>query len=100
MNPRRMNDLPRTRDALLRGIERGLHPAAQLYVSRHGAPVAELALGEARPGRSGTGVAMQPDTLMLWLSSSKPVAAVAIGQLWERELLALDDPIARYVPEF
>ncbi|HEV8240401.1 MAG TPA: serine hydrolase domain-containing protein [Thermoanaerobaculia bacterium] len=90
-----MSDLPRTRDALLRGIEQGLHPAAQLYVSRGGAPVAELALGEARPD-----VPMQPDTLMLWLSSTKPVAAVAIGQLWERGLLALDDPIAHHVPEF
>jgi len=28
------------------------------------------------------------------------VAAVAIGQLWERGLLGLDDPIARHVPEF
>jgi CubicO group peptidase (beta-lactamase class C family) len=90
-----MSDLPRTRAALLRGIEQGLHPAAQLYVSRHGEPVAELALGEARQG-----VPMSSDTLVLWLSSSKPVAAVAIGQLWERGLLGLDDPIARHVPEF
>lgn len=97
-----MSDLPRTRDALLRGIDQGLHPAAQLYVSRHGSPVAELALGEARPGSSSSTptAPMHGDTLVLWLSSTKPVAAVAIGQLWERRLLALDDPIARHVPEF
>ena len=90
-----MNDLPRTRAALQRGIEQGLHPAAQLFVSRHGETVAELALGEARPG-----VPMREDTLVLWLSSSKPVAAVAIAQLWERGLLGLDDRIAQHMPEF
>ena len=37
---------------------------------------------------------------MLWLSSGKPLAAVAIAQLWERELLRLDDPVARHLPEF
>jgi CubicO group peptidase (beta-lactamase class C family) len=37
---------------------------------------------------------------MLWLSSTKPVAAVAIAQLWERGLLELDDPVARHLPEF
>jgi CubicO group peptidase (beta-lactamase class C family) len=90
-----MTGLPRTTDALVRGIEQGLHPGAQLHVSRHGATIAELALGEARPG-----VPMRADHLMLWLSSTKPVAAVAIGQLWERGLLHLDDAIARFVPEF
>lgn len=80
---------------LARGIEEGVHPGAQLHVSRHGETLADLALGEAAPG-----VPMSADTLLLWLSSSKPVAAVAIAQLWERGLLALDDPIARHVPEF
>jgi CubicO group peptidase (beta-lactamase class C family) len=90
-----MNEMPRTQALLERGIEQGLHPAAQLYVSRHGEQLAQLALGEAR-----SGTPMRDDTLVLWLSSSKPVAAVAIGQLWERGLLGLDDPIARHVPEF
>jgi CubicO group peptidase (beta-lactamase class C family) len=87
--------LAKSRAVLERGIQDGLHPGAQLYVSRRGEPVGELALGEARPG-----VPMAADTLMLWLSASKPVAAVAIGQLWERGLLRLDDPIALHVPEF
>jgi CubicO group peptidase (beta-lactamase class C family) len=37
---------------------------------------------------------------MLWLSSTKPVTAVAVAQLWERGRLELDDPVARHVPEF
>lgn len=43
---------------------------------------------------------MTADTLMIWLSASKPIAAVALAQLWEAGRLQLDDPVARYVPEF
>lgn len=77
------------------GIKARLHLGAQLYVSRDGNPVGDLAFGEAREG-----VAMRPDTLMLWMSSIKPITAVAIAQMWERRKLGLDDPVARYIPEF
>lgn len=77
------------------GIAEGLHLGGQLFVSRAGAVVADLALGENRPGQP-----LAADTLMLWLSSTKPVAAIAIGQLWERGLLGLDDPVAAHLPEF
>ena len=43
---------------------------------------------------------MRPDTINLWLSATKPVAAVAIAQLWEKDLLNLDDPVAQHIPEF
>jgi CubicO group peptidase (beta-lactamase class C family) len=72
-----------------------LHIGAQLYVSRHGRPLLDYAVGEARRG-----VAMTPDTLMIWMSSSKPLTAVAILRLWEAGKLDLDDPIARHLPEF
>jgi CubicO group peptidase (beta-lactamase class C family) len=87
--------LPRTRAAIEAGIRDGLHLGAQLYASLGGEPVAASALGEARPG-----VPLTPDHLMLWLSSTKPVPAIAIAQLWERGLLELDDPVARHLPEF
>jgi CubicO group peptidase (beta-lactamase class C family) len=92
--------LPRTRRVLERGIAGGLHSGAQVYVSRRDPgsgerSSVELILGERAPGEP-----MTADTLMLWLSSTKPVAAVALAQLWERGLLELDDPIARHVPEF
>jgi CubicO group peptidase (beta-lactamase class C family) len=57
------------------GIKARLHLGAQLYVSRDGNPVGDLAFGEAREG-----VAMRPGTLMLWMSSIKPITAVAIAQ--------------------
>jgi CubicO group peptidase (beta-lactamase class C family) len=87
--------LPHTRAAVEAGIDEGLHLGAQVYVSRQGETVADFALGEDRPG-----VPLTPGHLLLWLSSTKPVAAVALGQLWERGLLELDDPVARHVPEF
>lgn len=81
--------------AIEEGRRQGLHPGAQLYVSLAGEPVAELALGEARPGE-----ALTREHRMLWLSATKPVAAVAVAQLWERGALALDDPVRLYLPEF
>ncbi|MFL6235492.1 MAG: serine hydrolase domain-containing protein [Thermoanaerobaculia bacterium] len=90
-----MDRLPRTQEAIEAGIRERLHLGAQLYVSLHGEPVADAALGEDRPGEPLT-----RDHLMLWLSSTKPVPAVAIAQIWERGLLELDDPVALHVPEF
>ena len=77
------------------GIKARLHLGAQLYVSRDGKMVADLAFGEARDG-----VAMRPDTLMLWMSSIKPITAVAVAKMWEQGKLEVDDPVARHIPEF
>jgi CubicO group peptidase (beta-lactamase class C family) len=88
-------ELSRTLQLIEQGIRDGSHAGAQLYVSRAGTTFVELAVGESRPG-----VAMSPNTLNAWLSSGKPVAAVAIAQLWERGRLQLDDPVVRYIPEF
>jgi CubicO group peptidase (beta-lactamase class C family) len=87
--------LPRTLAAIHRGMEAGLHIGAQLYVSVRGDVVVDTAVGESRRG-----VPMRNDTLMLWLSAGKPIAAVAVAQLWERGLLELDDPITKHIPEF
>ena len=87
--------LPATVAVLARGIEQGLHVGAQAYVTRGGEAVADFALGLARPG-----VPMRRGTLMPWMSAGKPLAAVAVAQLWERGLLDLDDPVAKHIPEF
>ena len=87
--------VPRARQAILGGMQEGLHLGAQLYVSRRGEVIADGAAGDRLPG-----VPLRRDDLMLWLSSTKPVAAVAIAQLWERGRLELDDAVASHVPEF
>jgi CubicO group peptidase (beta-lactamase class C family) len=90
-----LDRLPRARLALEEGIREGLHLGVQIYVSLHGETVADAAVGENRPGEPLTS-----DHLMLWLSSTKPVAAVALARLWELGRLEIDDPVARHIPEF
>jgi len=87
--------LQRTSEIIEQGIADGLHLGAQLYISHHGQLLFDDGIGEARAG-----AAMRSDTINHWLSSGKPITAVAIAQLWERGLLALDDRVARHVPEF
>lgn len=74
---------------LQEGVDEGLHPGGQLYVQRAGAVIADLAVGDV-------GV----DSLVHWFSATKPLAAVAIAQLWERGALGIDDCVHLYIPEF
>jgi CubicO group peptidase (beta-lactamase class C family) len=89
--------MQRTLAVVQAGIDQGLHVGAQVYVSRGGRVELDEGVGLASPG---DGRPMTPDTITLWLSSGKPVTAVAIARLWERGLVDLDDPIARHVPDF
>ncbi len=85
----------RTLDALEAGMAAGLHPGAQLYASVGGRPVVDLAVGSARPDQ-----AMTPSTVMPYFCSGKPLAAIAVGQLWQSGDLGIDDPVCRYVEDF
>lgn len=91
--------LPRARAVLQEGLDAGLHPGAQVYVSQ-GAASGSLRRYELVLGERADGLPMETDTLNLWLSSTKPVTAVAFGLLWQRGEAELDDPVARFVPEF
>ena len=87
--------LPRVVTLLEEGIRDGVQIGAQMFVSIAGKPRADFAIGESRPG-----VAMTPDSLMVWYSMTKAVTAVAVAQQWERGKLELDDPVVKYIPEF
>ena len=76
-------------DCLNDGIKNGLHCGAQLFVSKNGRECIEVAVGT-----------VTTDSLMQWFSATKPFAAVAIGQLWERGLLKLDQLVCDILPEF
>lgn len=78
-----------------RGFERKLHRGIQLYVSVDGQVVADRGFGESRPDQP-----MQPDTINRWLSSGKPITAVAMAILKERGHLDWDDSVAQHLPEF
>jgi len=87
--------LHRTFDDLDSGIRSGIHLGGQIYVSRAGKIIADHAFGDARETQP-----MTPEHLMWWLSSGKPVTAVAFAQLWEQGLFGLDDLVADHVPGF
>ena len=72
-----------------------LELGGQVHLELAGEVVADFAFGEARPGEP-----MRRDHLLLWMSSTKPIAALAVARLWEQERLGLDDPVARHIPEF
>ncbi len=84
-----------TQAVISQGIERGLHTGCQLYVSLKGDVLADLGVGESRPG-----VAMTADTINLWLSSGKPLTAVVVMQQCERGVWSIEDRVARFIPEF
>ncbi|MEM8929808.1 MAG: serine hydrolase domain-containing protein [Acidobacteriota bacterium] len=94
------NELPATRARLEAGIAEGLHFGAQLYISRGASQTREPEHLDLVVGERAEGQPMTVDTLNIWLSSTKPVTAVAVGLLWQRGALDLDDPVARHVPAF
>lgn len=89
------NMFSQTSALIERGIADGLHPGAQLYVSRDGETLANLAFGLASDA-----VPMTSDSIVLWMSAVKPITAMAIANEWERGSIELDAPVARYIPEF
>ncbi|MBI4789447.1 MAG: beta-lactamase family protein [Chloroflexi bacterium] len=78
-------------------VDEGLTPGIQVVVARHGQPVVDQAIGQARR-EPPTPVTTQ--TLFYSWSVVKPITALAIHLLAERGQLQLDDPIAAVWPEF
>jgi len=83
----------------------GVHPAIQLCIRRHGAPILHRAIGHA----SGNAPDDPPDapkrvidldTPFTLYSASKAVTALVVHKLDERRALHLEDRVAEYVPEF
>jgi CubicO group peptidase (beta-lactamase class C family) len=60
----------------------------------------EVHFGTAGHADREAGRPMRRDTLVQIYSMTKPVTGVALMQLWEQGRFGLDDPLARYLPEF
>jgi CubicO group peptidase (beta-lactamase class C family) len=69
---------------------------AQLLVAREGQPVHFAQFGSLRDD----GAAMREDALFRIASMTKPITSIAFMQLVEQCKVALDDPVARVLPEF
>lgn len=66
-------------------------------VSRHGEVVHFDTYGLAS---AASGESLQPDSIFRIASMTKPVAGVAMMQLWEQGKWKLDDPVSMHIPEF
>ena len=89
--------LARIAPAMQAYVDSGKLPGIVTAVARHGKVVYTTSAGyldaDAR-------TAMRPDVVMRIYSMTKPIVAVAIMQLVERKKIALDDPVARFIPAF
>ena len=75
----------------------GRLPCAQFVLARRGEVVHETVLGHRDVER---GVAATADTVFRIYSMTKPVVSVALMMLVEEGAVALDDPVAKYIPEW
>ena len=79
-----------------RYIGSGKLPMADVLVARDGEPVYRATLGNAR----ADGTPLKSDAIFRIASMTKPVTSIAFMQLVEEGKVALDDPVARVIPEF
>lgn len=79
-------------------VRSGEIQAASILVARHGKVVLHRGFGRMSPNAGAQPV--QPDSVYLLASITKPVTACALMLLVERGSVALQDPVSRYLPGF
>jgi CubicO group peptidase (beta-lactamase class C family) len=82
---------------LAKYVDAGRLPCAQFVLARQGQVVHQTLLGQQDPER---GVALSDDTVYRIYSMTKPITSVALMTLVEEGLIALDDPVAKHIPEW
>lgn len=80
-----------------RYIDAGRFPGTQLMVYRRGSLVHNSVQGFADLERR---VALKDDTIFRIYSMTKPITSVAFMMLVEQGLVALDEPVHKYIPEW
>lgn len=78
-------------------VETGVLPGAQLLLWRRGQTVLDTVVGQRDRVRE---TPMAPDTIHRIYSMTKPMTTVAALMLLEEGAIALDDPVARFIPAF
>ncbi|WP_315765471.1 MULTISPECIES: serine hydrolase domain-containing protein [unclassified Bradyrhizobium] len=80
-----------------RYVDSGRFPGTQLLVYRRGHVVHMSSIGLADVERN---VPVKDDTIYRIYSMTKPITSVAFMMLFEEGKVALDDPVAKYIPEW
>ena len=89
--------LQRVGDYIRNEIAGGRIPGAIMLIQQHGQPVYFKNFGVRDVA---TRLPMTADTIFRLYSMSKPITSVAAMMLVEDGKLALDDPVAKYIPAF
>jgi CubicO group peptidase (beta-lactamase class C family) len=84
-------------DAVKALVAKNEMAGAVVAVARHGKVVMFDAFGESE---AGSGKPMKPDAIVRIYSMTKPITTVAAMILVEEGKIGLDDPVAKYLPEF
>lgn len=89
--------LARVDEHFRRYVDDGRLAGWTIAVTRRGkvAHLSHHGLADVEAGR-----AVADDTLWRYYSMTKPITSVAVMMLYERGLLALTDPVSRYIPSF
>jgi CubicO group peptidase (beta-lactamase class C family) len=88
--------LGRVADVVRGAVERGDYAGAAFLVLHDGRTASEGAFGLAD---ADSGAPMRLDTIVRVYSMTKVVTCVAALQLMEEDVLRLDDPVSRWLPE-
>ncbi len=78
-------------------VDAGKLPGALVLIARRGQVAYCLTRGQRD---LEAGLAVEEDSIFRIYSMTKPITSVGIMMLYEQGLFQLDDPIARYLPEF
>ena len=89
--------LQRMSDAFQREIDKGTMPGATVMVARAGQIAWFDALGKQDPAKSAP---MTKETIFRVFSMTKPIVSIAVMMLLEEGQFLLDDPLAKFIPEF
>jgi CubicO group peptidase (beta-lactamase class C family) len=89
--------LQRMSDAFKREIDKGTIPGATVMVARRGQIGWFEALGWQSPASS---TPMAQNSIFRIFSMTKPIVSVGIMMLLEEGQFLLNDPVAKYIPEF
>ncbi|MGE0288698.1 MAG: serine hydrolase domain-containing protein [Bradyrhizobium sp.] len=89
--------LARLSDAFKREVDKGTLPGATVLVARRGQIGWFDAIGRQSPSAPAQ---MAHDTLFRIFSMTKPIVSVGIMQLLEDGHFLLNDPVAKFIPEF
>jgi CubicO group peptidase (beta-lactamase class C family) len=78
-------------------IAKGIVPGAAITIARHGQVAYRRTWGERDPADAAP---MTDDTIFRIYSMSKPITTVAAMMLVEEGRLGLQEPVAKYIPQF